>query len=503
MSYDFFRTGSRSLAVAARQVNLPPTLCRRAERKRVARVLRLNATIVVVATVMAGGTAQTSLVAADPTYTRDVAAILYHNCVSCHRRGEVAPMSLMSYDEVRPWARSIKDKILSREMPPWFADPAYGPFRNDRRLSEENIVTVSAWVDAGAPKGDDADLPSLPEFAEGWSHPDGTEPDYVIEMPVEVQIPAEGQLDILNLYQEVPFAEDTFAEALEVRPGNRAVLHHGGPYITYFPRDTHAVDGRALDSDGEPARRGERQLVAGTSKLLSYVPGRGFEQYRPGTAKRIPADAYLNWNQHYQPTGQPETDRSTLGIWVSNVEVTHEILTLVVGQPFPTESPATARWRILAEGTTVSSDVAQVIAGFGSGHGLDVPTIPPHADDYTVVSLTPVLESATLFAFSPHMHLRGKSMEWRVVYPDGSQETLFSVPTYDFNWQQHYELETPIRIPAGSVMYAVGVFDNSSRNRYNPAPHNEVYWAEQSWDEMYDPFIEVTIDRLDLSRTAR
>ena len=447
------------------------------------------------------------LAAAAPTYYADVAPIIYDNCVSCHRPGQIAPMPLLSYEDVRPWARSIKQKVVSKEMPPWFAGAAIGQFRNDLRLTAEEVNTLIMWVDTGAPEGDVADLPVLPKFVEGWSHPDGVEPDYIIDMPVEVQIPAEGQLDIVNLYQEIPFSEDRFAEALEVRPGNRKVLHHGGPYITYFPVGTRIVDGQAVSADGTPLTRADRntgtpRLVEGTAKLLSYVPGRGFEKHRPGTAKRIPAGSHLNWNQHYQVTGRPETDRSSLGLWFSETEVTHEVLTLVVGQPFPTESTETARWRFIADGEELSTPEARVVAGFGgAGRGLSVPTIPPQVNDYRVVSLTPFLDSATVFAFSPHMHLRGRSMEWTVVYPDGTTELLLRVPAYDFNWQQHYELETPIRIPAGSVMYGVGVFDNSAKNRYNPAPDREVYWAEQSWDEMYDPFIEMTIDNLDLSRT--
>ena len=468
----------------------------------------LGLTAVTIA-VAANGLIRTPLLAsAEPTYYADVAPILHSDCVSCHRPGEIAPMSLRSYADVRPWARSIKQKVISKEMPPWFAGAAIGPFRNDLRLTDEEVNTLTTWVDAGAPEGNVEDLPFLPEFAEGWSHPDGVEPDYIIDMPVEIQIPAEGQLDVINVYQEVPFSEDRFVEALEMRPGNRAVLHHGGPYITYFPVGTRIVDGQPVSADGTPLTRADRntgtpRLVEGASKLLSYVPGRGFEQHRPGTAKRIPAGSYLNWNQHYQVTGRPETDRSSLGLWFSKTQVTHEVLTLVVGQPFPTESTASARWRVIANGEELSTPVARVVAGFGgAGRGLRVPTIPPHVDDYKVVSLTHFFDSATVFAFSPHMHLRGKSMEWSVVYPDGTEELLLRVPTYDFNWQQHYELETPIRIPAGSVVYAVGIFDNSAKNRYNPAPDNEVYWAEQSWDEMYDPFIEVTIDSLDLALTA-
>ncbi|MGH9176147.1 MAG: thiol-disulfide isomerase, partial [Vicinamibacterales bacterium] len=160
-----------------------------------------------------------------PTFTRDIAPIVYKHCAQCHRPGEVAPMSLLSYDDVRPWARAIKSKVISREMPPWGADPDQGlKMRNDPSLSKTQIDTISAWVDAGAPRGSDADLPPAPTFAEGWTF--GREPDYVLEMPVEFDIPAEGELGVQMFYSKIPFEEDRFAEVLEIRPGNRGAVHH-------------------------------------------------------------------------------------------------------------------------------------------------------------------------------------------------------------------------------------------------------------------------------------
>jgi hypothetical protein len=442
--------------------------------------------------------------ASGPTFSKDVAPIFFAACVACHRPGQIAPMSLLAFEEARPWAKAIRRKVVAREMPPWFADPRYGRFRNNPTLSDRQIETIVAWVDAGAPKGADADLPPPPAFTTGWS---SGEPDFVIEMPVEFEVPAEGEIPIQNFYQAVPFEEDRFAEVLEIRPSEPAVLHHGGPYIVDLPAGAQIIDGKPAGPDGKrltPAeiRRDTRSdLTDGAAKLISYVPGRGLERHRAGTAKRIPAGKFIVWNQHYQPHGRPVKERSRLGLWFSKVPVTHEVLTQVVGLPFPTEVE-TATTRFIADGRPLSNEAGRVLAGFGSGGNtaVTVPTIPPYADDWKVVGVTPFPEAATLYALSPHMHLRGKNLTWLLTFPDGTQQTILSVPDYDFNWQIHYELETPLRIPAGSVMTAVGHFDNSVKNKYNPAPEKEVFWAEQSWDEMFDPYIEITVDRLDLTQ---
>src|SRR5918912_870421 len=186
-----------------------------------------------------------------PTFTKDVAPIVFDKCASCHRPGEVAPMTLLSYEDARPWAKAIKNKVVAREMPPWFADPDHTlKMRNDRSLSKDQIDTIVKWVEAGAPKGNDADLPPPPKFAEGWTA--GREPDYILEMPVEFAIPAEGELGVQMFYSPVPFKEDRFAEILEIRPGNRAVVHHAGVFIVDIPEGTHIDErGRLVGADGK------------------------------------------------------------------------------------------------------------------------------------------------------------------------------------------------------------------------------------------------------------
>ena len=437
-----------------------------------------------------------------PTFTKDVAPIVFNKCVSCHRPGEVAPMTLMSYDDVRPWAKAIKSKVVSREMPPWGADPDHSlKMRNDRSLSKHQIDTIAAWVDAGAPRGNDADLPPMPKFAEGWTA--GREPDYVLEMPVEFSIPAEGELGVQMFYAPVPFKEDRFAETLEIRPGNRAAVHHLGVFVVDIPEGASIDDtGRLITKDGKPstdrgeglAGRADTTALPGANKLLSWVPGRGVDTHRADIGKRIPARKYINWQVHYNPTGKPEKDRSRLGIWFDKVPVTHELLIRQAGDPLATTKGGLSLYR--AEGKEVEYAADETTT---TRRRSRTPNIPPYAESWSLTGITPVTEDITLYAMSPHMHLRGKSLRWVIVYPDGREQTILDVPRFDFNWQIEYELEEPLKIPAGSKILGIGLYDNSPKNKWNPAPEKEVYWSEQSWDEMYQPFTLYSVDSQILS----
>ena len=160
-----------------------------------------------------------------PSYGKDIAPLLYEKCAMCHRAGEVAPMSLMSYNEVRPWARAIKEKVVLRQMPPWYAEGEPGKWHNDRRLSQAEIDKIVAWVDEGAPRGNDSDMPAPPQFAQGWNHPSGRPPDLIIEAP-EMKVPAEGESPWQFAYVKLPFQGDVWVESSQVVPGNRAVVHH-------------------------------------------------------------------------------------------------------------------------------------------------------------------------------------------------------------------------------------------------------------------------------------
>ncbi|PYP84998.1 MAG: hypothetical protein DMF61_18260 [Blastocatellia bacterium AA13] len=437
-----------------------------------------------------------------PNFARDVAPIIFNKCATCHRPGEPAPMALTSYQEVRPWSKAIREQVAQRSMPPWYADPdASLQFRNDRRLSSKEIETILSWVDAGSPKGDDKDTPPLPAFAKGWSW---GEPDLIIPMPVEFDIPAEGELPMQNFFVPVPFKEERWVEAVELRPGNPSVVHHSIANVTRLPEGSQIVNGRAVKVDSgkaitsDPRQTGGlREEVflsqdsftrAGAFKLVGQAPGKGFEKHHEGTAKRILPGMYFQFNMHYQPTGRPEKDRSMLGLWFAKKPVAYEVLTKGVTDVIFIGG------KELGETKTVNGREVRTRG--------KLPNIPPYAENWEISGELPIKEAITLYAFAPHMHLRGKDIKYILQWPDGRRQTLLTVPKFDFNWQLHYELERPLKIPAGSKMIAVAHYDNSLKNRYNPAPQKEVFWSEQSWDEMFIPWFEYTVDSMDLTKTT-
>ena len=446
--------------------------------------------------------------AAAVTFTKDVAPIIFNKCANCHRPGEVAPMPLTSYKEVRPWSKAIREEVIEREMPPWFADPHDSTlkFSNDRRLSQAEIDTIVAWVDAGAPKGDDKDLPPMPDYAPGWTF---GEPDLVIEMPIDFEVPAEGELPMQNFYVPVPFNEERWVEKVELRPGNPSVVHHSIANVISLPEGTKIINGKAV-KDGSPVSpiRGlppretgglsegsSREVFlsqdsftrAGAFKLVGQAPGKGFERHHSGTAKRILPGMYIQFNMHYQPSGRVEKDRSRLGLWFAKKPVTHEVLTKGVTDKIFVGG------KELSETRKVNGKEVKVRG--------KIPNIPPHADNWEIGGEVFIKEAITLYAFAPHMHLRGKDIKYTLIWPDGRKQVLLNVPKFDFNWQLHYELVEPLKIPAGSKIVAVAHYDNSINNRYNPAPQKEVFWSEQSWDEMFIPWFEYTVDSKDLTKS--
>jgi hypothetical protein len=420
-----------------------------------------------------------------PTFNKHVAPILYSNCVTCHRPGEVAPMSLLNYSEVKPWGRAIKEKVLARDMPPWYADPQYGQFRNNRRLAQADIDTLVAWVDADSPEGDGT-APRPPEFQQGWTSAMTRPPDRVLELPFEFQLPANGDVPTFTVWLKLPFREDVFIEAIEFRPGNRSVLHHSSVTVGGLPPGTRlgkapvwpdgpVVDGIPLFDDGKPFRASSSEEFG--TPLFFYVPGGGFQRFPSGIAKRMRAGQYLVWGLHYVTTGKPEKDRSRIGLWFSKRSPHHEAFLFTVNQ------------KVSVEGKELGSDARGRTT---------LPNIPPRVENWNITGSLVVKEAITLYALWPHMHYRGKDMTFSVKYPNGREETLLSVPRYDPNWQITYELAKPLKIPARSTITAVAHYDNSTKNPRNPGPDQEVTWGPQSWNEMFLPFLEVSVDDQDL-----
>jgi mono/diheme cytochrome c family protein len=461
-----------------------------------------------------------------PTFTKDVAPILYKNCSQCHRPNEVAPMSLLTYDEVRPWARSIKSKVLKKEMPPWGVGRSTLKFDNDRQMSEKEIYTLVSWVDAGAPKGHDADLPAPPAYPGGWKF--NSAPDVVVKMPVEFTIEPRSEYPMLDFYVPVPWTDGLkLIQMSEARPSNKAVVHHITVSLVTFPPGTEVIDGQPFSTDAsgkkvpldrrtariteqklpsdlliprEPGEKPDRlSSVGGFTTLLAYVAGRGFDDHPDGVGTPMLPGQYLNFNMHYTPTGRVEKDRSEVGLWFAKepLKKFHFRTPInerqhVNGKLVRGEAPNAAD----VEAGRVSQGATAANVSAFSG----LPPIPPYMADFTVTSELAITQDITINGFYPHMHVRGKSAEYKVVYPGGREELLFDVPNYRFDWQERYVLAEPLKIPKGSMLKYRAVFDNSANNPLNPNPDKEVYWSEQSWDEMSLGWIEYTLDKQKLPK---
>jgi hypothetical protein len=372
---------------------------------------------------------------ANPTFNKDVAPIFYKNCIDCHRPGEIAPMSLVTYKEVRPWARSIREKVVSREMPPWHADPNHGQWSNDRRLSQKEVDTITAWVEGGAKEGLAKDLPKQPKLSSGWQI---GEPEAIFHMPTEFTVPAEGAVPYQYFTIDPNFKEDRYVHAMEARAGNLSVVHH----IVIYVREP---------GNNQRARR----VDIGTDLLGALSPGQTPFVARPGTAKLIKAGSKLVFQLHYTPNGTETKDRSYVGFIFSKKP--EKVIT-----------------------TTAAFDTRFVI--------------PPGAQNYEIKAAYEFEQDSQIISLMPHMHLRGKDITYRAIYPDGRSEILLAVPRYNFAWQVYYYPVKPLPMPKGTRIEAVAHYDNSTKNPLNPDPGKAVRFGEQTWDEMMNAFIDYVVD---------
>ena len=371
-------------------------------------------------------------------------------------------MPFRTYSETRPWAKAIRDAVVTRKMPPWFADPAYGHFANDRSLSSAEIRTLSDWADAGAPAGNPQDAPPPRVWPDGWNI---GAPDAVFEMPAKFSIPARGAIDYQYLILPLHFSEDKWVERVEVRPQDRSTVHHAVVYIRDRGSKWLADEPEGVLFTLPPGASHLPNPKSFTTSdiLMVYTPGNSYEIWKPGVAKKIPAGADLVLQMHYTANGNATSDRTSVGITFAKQPPKQAVLTLQMGN--------------------------------------DRFVIPPGDSNYRVTVSGSLPNDALLVGLLPHMHLRGKGFEYLINGPNGAVETLLKVNNYDFNWQINYRLAEPRLLRAGTRLEWVGHFDNSANNPRNPDPSAEVRFGEQSWEEMMIGFFDVVVDA-SVSKTA-
>ncbi len=418
----------------------------------------------------------------------EVAPIFFKNCAGCHRPDDIAPFSILSYKDARPWAKSIKEQVIRREMPPWHADPHFGQFENNARLTQAEIDTIVAWVDGGALEGDPKGLPVAPDPKNDWEIGN---PDVVLTMPEEASIAARGADDYFYFRVPTGFNEDKWIQAVEFRPGNRRVVHHAlvfveTPALFQKAQDLARKTGKALidpisifqGSITETSRlegtvvrtRPDAPVIndlcaagienpsrGGTSLLSVYAPGRQADVYPIGMAKRLPAGSNLIFQMHYSSeTGKVEKDRTSVGLTFARHPVEREVETIFVSN------------NLLA--------------------------IPPGAENHQANACATIPRDVQFINYMPHMHTRGKDMRYEIVYPDGRRETLLYVDRYHYKWQRLYKLKTPLSIPKGSRLIVTAHFDNSVRNKYNPDPTKMVRFGQPTYDEMLSGLLNYAVD---------
>ena len=391
--------------------------------------------------------ASLDLSAANVTFNKDVLPILQNNCQECHRPGEIAPMSLLTYNEARPWAKAVKSAVLSQKMPPWFADPKIGHFSNDRRLSDAQIKTLIAWVDAGAPEGDAKDKSAPRKFQQGWN----LKPDMVIEMPKPFELPAAGTIDYQYILVKGNIREDIWVKEAEMRPSNNAVLHHGKVWVR--PPGSHWME-NAVPGMPYSSGMGRNSVEDGNDIIGKFNPGLGAQSFNiEGSAKLIPKGSDFIFELHYTVIGKPAADTSRVGLVLA-------------------KEPPKVRY-YTSPGTPAATNLI----------------IPPNDPNVEVVSESTVgADSVKLVYIQPHAHLRGKDFELRVIYPTGEKETVFK-GRFDFNWQLGYDLAKPLVLPKGTRIISIAHYDNSANNPFNPDPTKTVLWGPQNWDEMQSMFL--------------
>jgi len=405
------------------------------------------------------------------TFNKDIAPIFFKQCAACHRPGELGPMNLLTYKDVRPWAKAVREAVITRRMPPWSADPRYGEFSNERRLSQKEIDAIVTWVNQGAKEGDPRDLLPQPDFEDKWMI---GKPDLVLTMEKEYELTATGPDEYVTVTLPTNFEEDKWVQAVEVRPSNKKVVHHSAVFVqapspvdntklseSRLSRKSESIfysdgslrrvkmDAPVFD-DGCTAPNGGVAAGSGSAGLGmvigSFAPGKEAESWPADSARLVPAGSKLIYQVHYAATGQAEKDRSSIGII------------------FAKQPPEKAVIELGAQNMYFK--------------------IPAAKPNHEVKACYTFNRDVLVLAFLPHMHWRGKNMKYEAFYPNGTRDTLLYVTNYNFNWEDLYKLKKPLFIPEGTKIVVTAQFDNSEKNKYNPDPTKDVRWGDPSYDEM-------------------
>jgi hypothetical protein len=400
------------------------------------------------------------------TFSKDVSPILQAKCQECHQPNSIAPMSLITFQEVRPWARSIKERVASRQMPPWHIDPSVGvqKFKNDMSLTDEQVNTIVTWVDSGAPQGDPRDLPPprpLVTDNEWKGVRDGFgPPDLVVKSP-EYTMPAEHQDVWFRPMSDIPLTEPRWVKMVEIRPTNlksRKIVHHSIAYLV-LNNDPDAVN-TGTASGPERQGSGGEDAVNRRPQLMEWAIGKGYDLYRPDTGKLLVPGEKISWDQHIHAAGEEITGGSEIGLWFYKKG----------------EEPKKRSYLI-------------AFTGIDRSKMLD---IPPNSvamsEGFTVLKENTLIEN-----FQPHFHLRGKSMQVEAILPDGSRQIISYVGNFNFNWMTNYIYDddaSPL-LPKGSVIHVTAWYDNTRANKNNPDPDQWVGWGDRTVDEMAHAWMNV------------
>jgi hypothetical protein len=398
---------------------------------------------------------------AAPTFSKDVSRILQQKCQQCHQPNSIAPMSLITFQETRPWARSIRQRVITRQMPPWHIDQSVGVrhFKNDMSLTDQQIDTIVRWVDAGAPEGDRKDLPApVPLITDNeWQGvKDGFGPPDLVIRSSEYTMPAKHQDVWYRPMSDLPITEPRWAKMVEIRPTNlkgRRILHHSIAYLV-LNNDPEAVNtGTANSVNNGGGSAGLDDLSVRRPQLMEWAIGKGYDLFREGTGKLLLPGEKISWDQHLHAVGEEITSGSEIGIWL-----------------YPKGQEPKKRSYLIA------------FTGLRKREYLDIPpNTVAHTEGFTVLK-----ENTLITNFQPHFHLRGKAMQVEAILPDGSTQIVSYVGRFNFNWMTNYiytDDASPV-FPKGTVIHVTAWHDNTRANPFNPDPDQWVGYGDRTVDEM-------------------